>query len=300
MLKPLFLATLLLSLPAAGVVPSAQAGATLDRIVAEKFIRFGLRTDAPPFAYVQDGKPAGFSVELCGLMAGAIMATSKIEKMDGRFIPVDTDDRFAALQSGEIDVLCGATTATLTRRETVSFSLPVFSTGIGAAVATGAPDLLKEVLITGGPASQSAAAIETALSGKTVGVRANTTASDWLETGPLSRVSGLTVQGFDDHADGLAAVADGRLAAYFADRTLLAGTIMASEMRDDLLIARTNYTQEPYALALPRGDEDLRLLVDRALSHIYRSGDILKLYEKHFGTPTPEAVLFYSLVALPE
>jgi hypothetical protein len=40
---------------------------------------------------------------------------------------------------------------------------------------------------------------------------------------------------------------------------------------------------EPYELALPRGDENFRLVVDRVLSHIYPSGEIGPVVERTFG-----------------
>jgi hypothetical protein len=40
---------------------------------------------------------------------------------------------------------------------------------------------------------------------------------------------------------------------------------------------------ETYALALARGDEDFRLQVDRALSHIYRSGELEPMFLRAFG-----------------
>ncbi len=278
----------------------AIAGATMDRIVAEKNIRLGVRTDAPPFASLVDGQPAGFSVDLCGLIAGAVMATSKIEGMTGQFVGVTAEDRFQKLAAGEIDVLCGATTATLTRRETMGFSIPVYSTGIGAVVAKGAPELLHEILVKGGPAALSHAAIAEAFRGRKLGVRAGTTAETWMQEGPLSKIEGVTVVPVDDHAAGIAAVAAGELDAYFGDRAILTAQRLASDKADDLLISRNTFTSEPYALALPRGDEELRLAIDRALSHIYRSGAIYQIFAKHFGKPGPEVVLFYSLVALPE
>lgn len=289
-----------LSTSVAGSV--AQAGAALDRITAEKFIRFGIRTDAAPFSSVEDGQPKGFSVELCSLVAGAIMATSKIEELNGEFIPVDTTERFDALQSGKIDVLCGATTATLSRRESVSFSLPTFATGLGAAVSADASDLVQEVLVEGGPAANSKAALAEALGGKSVGARTGTTAADWLDAGPLSEIDGIEVITFDDHAAGIAAVREGRILAYFADRSVLVNAMTQGDgaAGEGLAISRMSFTYEPYALALPRGDEDLRLAIDRALSFLYGSGQIFELYERHFGKPTAEAVLFYRIVALPE
>lgn len=278
----------------------ATAGATLDRIVAEKNIRLGVRTDAPPFASLVDGQPAGFTVDLCGLIAGAIMSTSKIENMTGQFVGVTAEDRFGKLAAGEIDVLCGATTATLTRRETMSFSIPIFATGVSAVVAKVAPELLQEILVKGGPAAMSHAAITEAFKGRKLGVRAGTTAEAWMNEGPLPKIEGVTVVPVDDHAAGIAAVAAGEMDAYFGDKAILIAQRLASDKAEELLISRNSFTSEPYALALPRGDEELRLVIDRALSHIYRSGAIYQIFAKHFGKPGPEVVLFYSVVALPE
>jgi polar amino acid transport system substrate-binding protein len=279
---------------------TAQAGPALDRIAADKKIRLGMREDAPPFSFIADGHPAGFSVELCGLMAGAILETSKLENLDGTFVPVDAENRFDALAKGDIDVLCGATTATLSRREMVSFSIPTFSTGVGAVVARDAPDAVKQVLLTLQPEMLSKADFEKALSGTSVGALAGTTAADWLETGPLSEIDGIEVTTFDDHAAGIAAAKDGTIAAYFADKALIQGTLSVTGQTDSVEISSTTFTHEPYALALPRDDEDLRLVVDRALSDLYRSGKIFGLYEKYFGKPNAQAVLFYNLVALPD
>ncbi|MEO0622456.1 MAG: amino acid ABC transporter substrate-binding protein [Pseudomonadota bacterium] len=289
----LLAALLLLATPAA-------AGPTLDRILSEKTLRIGVRTDAPPFASLVDGRPQGFSVDLCGLIAGAIVTTSKIEGLEGTMITVGAENRFDALAKGEIDILCGATTATLTRRESMAFSVPTFSTGLGAVVAADAPALLREVLIEGGPAALSQAAVAEALKAQTVGARAGTTAEDWLASGPLSKIDGIAVTPVDDHAAGIAAVAEGRLAAYFADKAILLGQLRGSAEAESFAVSKVAFTTEPYALALPRGDEDLRLVVDRALSFLYRQGAILKIYERHFGRPSPQVLLFYSMAALPE
>ena len=69
---------------------------------------------------------------------------------------------------------------------------------------------------------------------------------------------------------------------------------------EELLISRNTFTSEPYALAMPRDDEALRLAIDRALSYIYRSGAIYQVFSKHFGKVGPEVVFFYSVMALPE
>ena len=59
-----------------------------------------------------------------------------------------------------------------------------------------------------------------------------------------------------------------------------------------ILLASNSLTIEPFALAMRRGDSDFRIAVDRALSHIYRSGEIahdLQQGVRRQGRPTPVA-----------
>ena len=69
------------------------------------------------------------------------------------------------------------------------------------------------------------------------------------------------------------------------------------------MLAENYLTVEPYALALPRGDEDFRLAVDRALSHIYRDGEIVTIFAETFGGKAkPSGILetLYLIAALPD
>ena len=47
-------------------------------------------------------------------------------------------------------------------------------------------------------------------------------------------------------------------------------------------------------------DEAFRLLVDRTLSELYRSGEIGALYAEFFGEPDESALEFFRWSALPE
>ena len=66
----------------------------------------------------------------------------------------------------------------------------------------------------------------------------------------------------------------------------------------------TNYTLsfEPYAMMLPRGDTQLRLVADRALASIYRSARIRRIYYNWFGrygeelSPVVEAMYQFQAV----
>ena len=56
---------------------------------------------------------------------------------------------------------------------------------------------------------------------------------------------------------------DGKVSAYFADRAILMFLAQQSKAPTSLLLAENYLSIESYALALPRGDEDFRLAVDR-------------------------------------
>lgn len=297
-IAPLLVSAALLS----GCATPTDAGdsgsaSVIDRVRADKTIKLGIRTDAPPFSHVAEGRPQGFSVDLCGLVAASISQIAGIEGMKGTLVSVDTQERFDALQSGKIDILCGATTATLGRREIVSFSIPTFSTGVGSVVRADAPKALRDAV---DPASGSGKTGGQALSGRTIAVRAGTTAADWAKQSNFLKPHNVTIVEVQDHNAGLDQVANGAADVYFADKAIVLGTLRGRSDAQSLTLSRTTFTAEPYALALPRGDEDLRLLVDRALSVLYRSGGVYDVYRKHFGEPGSDVALFYQTVALPE
>jgi polar amino acid transport system substrate-binding protein/glutamate/aspartate transport system substrate-binding protein len=86
------------------------------------------------------------------------------------------------------------------------------------------------------------------------------------------------------HVEGLEMLEGGITSAYFADHAILRFLVKSYAKHPDQLHVSSQYlTVEPYALALPPGDDQLRLAVDTALSHIFRSDEIDKLYSRHFG-----------------
>ncbi len=269
---------------AAGFV-AASAG-TLDKVRQDKTIRLAVRADAPPFSYRDaGGEPAGFMVDLCRAVTTGLAAQLNLDELKVEFVPVTADSRFDAIATGKADLLCEPTSATLSRRETVDFSIPTFVDGASLLVKGDGPRDLA------------------ALAGKKVGVLAGTTTEKGLRNILASGKIGAEVVPAGNHEDGLKQLEDGAVAAYFADRAILA--FLASKAKDasELRLANDYLSIEPYALALPHGDEDFRLAVDRALSHIYRSGAIAAVFAKTFGAqmqPSDTIKTLYLVSALPD
>jgi ABC-type amino acid transport substrate-binding protein len=265
-------------------VGTVSAG-VLDRINQDKTIRIAYREDAPPFSYKDKlGEPAGFMVDLCREVAKKLTQQKNLTSLNVAYVPVTAADRFEAIQQQKADLLCEPTSATLARRELVDFSIPTFVDGASLLIRADGPRNLK------------------AMAGKKIGVLAGTTTEEALRNS--LKEAGITsdVIPAKTHAEGLAMLDDGKIPAYFADRSILISLIKDSKAPRKLMLAENYLSVEPYALALPRGDEDFRLAVDRSLSHIYRSGEIAAVFKRTFGDAQPGQTLqtLYLIAGLPD
>ena len=270
---------------AALALGSAEAGA-LDKARQDKTLRLAFRDDAPPFSFTDEaGLPAGFMVDLCRSVAKHIGEELNINDLKVAYVLVTAENRFDAIVNGKADLLCEPTSETLARREQVDFSIPTFVDG--ASLLVGAD----------GPSNFAA------LAGKKIGVLAGTTTEESLRNTLASAGLVAEITPAKTHQEGLAMLDKGEVVAYFADRAILSYLASKSSDPSKLRLADNYFSLEPYALALPHGDEDFRLAVDRALSHIYRSGEIAIVFAHTFGNATqPSDVLktLYSIAALPD
>lgn len=255
---------------------AAHAVGTLERIQEAAEIRLAYRADATPFSYVENGKPAGYSVELCLEVAHALQQELKLPELTITFVPVTAENRFEAITRDRAELLCEATTATLSRREVVDFSIPTFVSGASLAIQ---PD---------GPTSVEA------LAGKKIGVLGGTTTEQDLATTLAEQGISAEVVVAETHDEGFELLKTGAIAAYFADRTILQQRLRQDAAGTHLLLADNYLTIEPYALALPI-DHDFRLAVDRALSRLFRSGGMIKVFRRSFDAEAKPSELLKML-----
>jgi polar amino acid transport system substrate-binding protein len=279
-----------------------QAG-TLDRVRDTGTLRLGHRIDVRPFSYRgQGGKAAGYSVELCQRVAEAVKVEVGAANLAVEYVEVGTEDRFDAVEQGKIDLLCGAATATLERRKRVAFSIPIFLGGIGALLRADSPARLQAVL-EGREAPFTPrwrASLGQVLEKRVLSAEAGTTAESWLAQRREALDVNAEIVLVKSYQEGVDRVLARRSDVLFGDRAILLETAARSEAADDLVVLSRQYTYEPIALVSARTDEDFRLLVDRTLSRLYRSGEIESIYESFFGKPDPNALAFFRYVSLPE
>lgn len=265
-------------------VSGAEGRADVLSEIAERGeIRFGYRSDAPPFSYEGENGPAGLAVALCREVAYSLQVHLNLPVLRTDFIPVTAQSRFDALEDKLTDVHCGPASATLARREKFDFSILYFVDGAVAVVRPGTFESIFDV------------------SRSTIGVNEGTTTKRMVRD--LMNRNGMDgkLQGYLGHEAGLTALADREIDIYFGDSAIMQFQIRKLDLADRVKILPDEYSFEPYALVMKRGETALRLAVDRALSEIYDSGLIYNLIRDELGnfrlTPLNRAV--FQIVGLP-
>ncbi len=222
----------LLSLP-------AQAGDTLDAVKNRGAIKCGVNVGLPGFASPDSkGVWQGLDVDFCKTVAVAVFGDAdKVE-----YVPLSAQQRFTALQSGEIDVMARNTTWTLNRDTALGldFTGVSFYDGQGFMVR-------KDLGVTSAKE----------LDGATVCTQPGTTTelnlADWFRANQLE-FQPVVIESFDELNNAFFA---GRCDVYTTDRSGLASirTQLASNP-DDYLILPESVSKEPLGPAVRQGDTE--------------------------------------------
>ena len=242
---------------------------TLKRIAETGEFRIGYVPDAPPLSFRDNnGNAIGYSIDLCRHIASTIRDELGLEKIDITYTPLVTmEERLSGVEDGKVDIECGATTVTLSRRERVDFTLMTFITG--SAVLSRKSSPINSV---------------DDIAGAKVAVLGGTTTEDVMR-----RV--IEVNDFDvdlvligSHDEGMELLNAREVQGYASDRAMLIGQVFRNaNAANQYALTRSPLSFEPYALMIPRGDTNFRLVADKALASLYRTARIRRLYHNWFG-----------------
>ena len=260
---------------------------TLKRIADTGELRIGFVPDAPPLSFTDaKGKPAGYTIALCRTVAAEVEKATGLEYMKISYVPlVLPEDRLSAIENGTVDIECGTSTVTLSRRERVDFSLMTFITG-GAVLSL----------------KKSAIPSINELQEKTIAVIKGTTTHSTLRRFSEVNEVGFTLRIIETHSKGMELLDAGKVDGYATDRAMLVGQVMQSPNAASYTISSDVFSFEPHALMLKRGDTDFRLVVDRALASLYRTARIRRIYHDWIGrygeplSPIVEAIYEFQAV----
>jgi len=279
--------TLLVGLALITSAPLAETReGTLHAIATTKTIRLGYLEMAVPFSFVgKHNKPAGYSVELCMRVADGIRQQLGLSRLEIRWLPVTSENRFEMVKEGAIDLECGASSNTLSRQKVVDFSLPTwvdgstFLTRVGSGI---------------GRLSD--------LAGKKVAVIGDTTTEAALDELHRRGIIASIVR-VANQVEGINALAAGAVDAYAGNQASLLVVLVASGNETRFVLSRDFLSYEPYGLVMRRDDADFRQAVDQSLARLYRSGEVVEIYKHWFRSvakPSAAIVAMWAINGLPE
>ena len=267
---------------------ASELTGTLKRINDRSQMNLGFRESEHPMSFRNRfGNAVGYSIDLCDHIVAAVKQKLGRSDITVNYVPVTAENRFTAIETGSIDILCGATTKTLGRSERVGFTQLTFATGASLLS-------LSDAKVFG----------IADLKGKRVAVVANTTTIVALKGVLKDGLIDAKVVPVSSATAGMAAMDKGEVDAFSSDQIVLIGQVIVRQKKKKYYLSQELFSFEPFALAIQRGDADFQLVADSALSRLNRNGQIFTFYQKWFGrfTIKPSTVLkaLYQLNATPE
>jgi glutamate/aspartate transport system substrate-binding protein len=253
--------------PPAAPMP-ARAIDTLQRIRDTGAMPIGIRDASFPFSFIDQGKgPNGYTIDICLEIADAIKNALALPRLEVRYIPVSPANQVAALQDGKIDLECGSTSNTRELQKEVTFAYTTFVAGIKLLAR-------KSSQISG---------IDD-LRGRTIVVTRGTASEKLMQDINAERLLKMNIVVAADHDESFRAVDQGGAVAFPMDDVLLYSLIAKAKRPDDFAVVGKYLSVEPYAIMMRKGEAQLETIVDRALSQLFASGEIRRLYDKWFAT----------------
>ncbi|MCC7048874.1 MAG: amino acid ABC transporter substrate-binding protein [Alphaproteobacteria bacterium] len=241
---------------------------TLKKIKESGSIGIGHNSDSPPFSYVgKDGKPEGYTVDLCLKIAEGVKQELKMDKLEIKYTQLIATTRIPLLLNGTIDLVCGTTTNNLTRQKQVDFLSTIFITG--NRILTRKDSGIKEL---------------EDLKGKRVTVNQGTSNEKIIKDLDAKHRLGIRFLDTKDQPQGWIALETGRSDAHVTDEVVALGLIAKSKEPDKYATVGRLLSFDPYSIVVRRDDSAFRLVGNRVLADLFRSGEIEAIYKKWMST----------------
>ena len=238
-IKHIKLAAATIAVLGAVLAAPAHAGKTLDAIKARGQVICGANTGLAGFAVADSsGKWSGLDVDVCKALAAAVLGDA--EKV--KYVPLNAQQRFTALQSGEVDVLARNTTFSLTRDASLGLNVTVTNFYDGQGFMVPVKSKMKS-------AKQ--------LKGQTVCVQSGTTTEKNLTD--FSKANNLAIKPvvFEKVEAATSAYFAGRCIAYTTDASGLSSTRskVAKDPKEHIILPDL-ISKEPLGPMVRRGDDE--------------------------------------------
>ncbi|MDJ0381823.1 glutamate ABC transporter substrate-binding protein [Streptomyces sp. G-G2] len=215
------------------------------------------------------GRYSGFDIEIAKMMSASLGLDPKTIE----FKTISSANRETALQNGQIDYYVGTYTINDNRKKQVGFAGPYYMAGQSLLVRRSEKDIR-------GPQD---------LSGKKVCSAAGSTPYQRLQKDFPKAV----LVAYDTYSVCVDNLLTYQVDAVSTDDSILLG--YAAKVPEELKVVGRPFSQEPYGVGVPRGDNALRFALDDALAANEKDGNWTKAYDATLGlsgvpAPKPPAI----------
>jgi glutamate/aspartate transport system substrate-binding protein len=242
---------------------------TLRKIAAAGVISIGYRDGSVPFSYLDERRhPVGYSIDICLHIVDAIKAQLQLPQLTVKYVPVTAATRIPLVVNGGVDMECGVTTNNVERQKQVAFTLTTFVASSRLVSKRTQPVITLNDL-----------------RGKSVVSTVGTTSMQYLPELNAQRGLDVTILSAKDDAEAFRMVETDRATAYAMDDVLLRSSVANVQNPDDYVISDDALSVEPYGMMVNKADPEFKKLADAAITKLFASGDIRRLYRKWFESP---------------
>ena len=263
---------------------AAQDSGTLKKIRDSNSITIGHRDASIPFSYYDDKQqPVGYAVDLCLRIVDAVKKEVGAPNLKVNYQLVTSANRIPLMANGTIDLECGSTTNNLARQEQVWFTITHFVTANRWVAKKSAG--LKSL---------------NDLKGKTIVSTAGTTNIKQITEINAAQNLGMNIISANGHPEAFQMVETGRAVAFVMDDIILAGLVALSRSPGDYAISSVGLSVEPYGIMVRKDDKAFKAVADKAMTEVYKSGQINAIWSKWFEKPIPPKGINMHLPMTPE
>ena len=262
------------------VAPAIAQDGTLKKIKDNGFITIGHRDASIPFSYYDDKQqPIGFAMDLCAKIVDAVKANLKMPNLQVKYQLVTSANRIPLIANGTVDLECGSTTNNIERQKQVGFTITHFLTANRYV-------------------TKKSAGIKSVddLKGKTIVSTSGTTNIKQATELNTAKNMGMNIIPANGHPEAFQMVETGRAVAFVMDDILLYTLVAQAGNPADYVISSDALSlPEPYGIMMHKDDAAFKKVADDAMTAVYKSGEINKIYAKWFTSPVPPKGINYNV-----
>ena len=216
---------------------------------ADDVLTMATNAEFPPFEYLENGEIVGADVEIAEAIAAKLGKKLEITN-------IDFDAALTGAATGKYDMAVAGITANDERRQNMNFSVDYYTASQAIIVK-----------------ADSAIVASKDLEGKTISCQEGTTGEQYLLD------NNYNVQSFKTGAEAVSAMTSGKVDAVVIDNAV--AKALSEKQNGATKVLDEALTQEEYAIAFEKGDDELTKKVNDALNELKAEGKLAEIFEKY-------------------